>query len=220
MANIANPFADEFREQRKRYNQALWLDEDGRFDPASAPMSHEDREEAIMNYIMKELRRKYAYAVLTNEEIETIVSYAPKIVSLGAGTGYVEWLLSQAGAEVVAFDKEPYKNAYCDGDTYFPVSPIHMLDMNEFTNHSLLLCWPPYDTDMASIALSGYKGNMLVYIGEGVGMATGDDEFHQMLEDDWSLIFHKDQDLNYMGIYSQIFVYRRKETANDQTPGR
>ena len=60
------------------------------------------------------------------------------------------------------------------------------LNVLKHPERSLMLCWPPYSTNMAAMALRRYKGNVVIYIGEYAGGCTGDEDFHEML-DSWKL---------------------------------
>src|SRR4051794_21992422 len=57
--------------------------------------------------IRKQLIWAFAWAVPSDEAIEEIARHGP-IVEIGAGTGYWAWLLAQAGADVLAYDRAPH----------------------------------------------------------------------------------------------------------------
>src|SRR5438067_2432041 len=73
-------------------------------------------------------------------------------------------------------------------------------------DRTLFLCWPPYDDDASSYAvLRAYRGDKLVYVGEG---ATGSVRFHRELALNWSL--EEEVRLpNWPRLRDMLMVYRR-----------
>jgi hypothetical protein len=211
MAEINNPYLAAFLELETKRRQAM------RWDSGFSP-TKEDVDFMVTYWRTREtLRHQYAYAIFSQAELELIKSHAPKILSIGAGTGYVEYLLSQMGCEVIAYDEKPYSNHWSDGKFYPVATGLPTVAAN-YPDHALFLCWPPYLSSMAHECLTAYKGNTVIYIGEGSGMATADDDFHEALDKNWDLLHESRQEHNWDGIHSSIFVYRRKETNRDQTP--
>jgi len=51
---------------------------------------------------------------------------------------------------------------------------------------TLFLSWPPHGQDVGARILMAYKGNRVIYIGDGHGGATGDDQMHLILDTDWT----------------------------------
>lgn len=135
--------------------------------------------------------RNFAWAVPTEEAVVAIAKHSP-IVEIGAGTGYWAWCLRQVGAEVRAFDSTPPTppadkpgNAFSVSRQWSLVEPGYPSILRCFPGHTLLLCWPPYDNPMAADCLREYRGDKLVYIGEGNGGCTGCDKFDERLDADW-----------------------------------
>jgi hypothetical protein len=147
----------------------------------------------------KELVKPYSWAITDPAAVAFVVEHCgPRVVEVGAGTGYWAWQLSQRGVDVVAYDKAPpdmepndwHCHRYDDvrpvgtRETWHPVlrgdgpsvSAVH-------SDRTLFLCWPPYGDEMAADTLAAYSGDRLVYIGEGYGGCTGDGRFHAMLGD-------------------------------------
>lgn len=58
--------------------------------------------------------QRYAFAIPDDRAVSAIVRHAPKIVEVGAGTGYWARQLADAGADVVAYDHTPQgrRNSY------------------------------------------------------------------------------------------------------------
>lgn len=78
----------------------------------------------------------------------------------------------------------------------------------ENEGRALFLCWPPYDRDMAVETLRAYPGDMLIYIGEGEGGCTGNDDFWQLLAKEWEWgaggPLHQ-----WWGLHDHLETYRR-----------
>ena len=76
-------------------------------------------------------------------------------------------------------------------------------------DRTLFICWPPYDTPMANDILNRYKGDHFIYIGEGDGGCTGDEDFFKTLDEEWEEI-----DLfpipNFHAINDWMWIYKRR----------
>uniref|UniRef100_A0A7S2TMA9 Uncharacterized protein n=1 Tax=Lotharella oceanica TaxID=641309 RepID=A0A7S2TMA9_9EUKA len=114
-----------------------------------------------MEYRILPLRREYAWAVPTQEALDTIKEFSPNgVVEIGAGTGYWASLLQQRGVNVIAYDKFP---THCSelnpyhwvGDRWMNAVPFTLVlsgGPDSCSGHtcaarSLLLCFPPKETD-------------------------------------------------------------------------
>ncbi len=170
-------------------------------------------------YIRHILTRKYSWAIPNEEALQAVAEAGP-VVEIGAGTGYWAALMRARGADVIAYDKHPVESG---GNHYHPASreswtEIVNGDESSAAKHpdrTLFLSWPVYDEPVAYNALQAYKGNRVVYIGEGWGGCTGDDKFHNLLERDWNL--EKSVDIpQWDGIHDWLRVFTRK-TPTDGT---
>jgi len=162
----------------------------------------------------------YAWAVPTEEIIDAVAQFSP-IVEIGAGRGYWAALLQEAGADVVAHDILPPSGR--DQNTYH--RSRHKSMKRVFTevlkgdhrtleevdpSRSLFLCWPPYNTPMAFKCLTAFTGNRLIYVGEGYGGCTGDDQFHAELEENWEETLDFEIP-TWWGIRDYLTVWERKK---------
>lgn len=157
------------------------------------------------------LVKRYSWAIPGGSALEKIASYSP-IVEMGAGSGYWAYLLRGLGVDVVAYDK---------GDAWHPdlkgKNPPRWTKVLEGTpeslrNHSdrtLLLVWPPYAEPMAYECLIHYGGNRIIYVGEGSGGCTADDQFHERLEDRWERVEGVSVP-QWDGIHDHMEVWERK----------
>lgn len=174
----------------------------------------------------EQLVRDYAWAIPDPMTLQFIVEHAQgHIIELGAGTGYWAYQLSQFHIDVVAFDVHPPhasgKNYYhCPrdsqageltgevGKSYFDVQTGTPEILTQHADRTLFLCWPPYESSMATECLKHYQGNRLIYIGEGDGGCTADDEFHQMLENEWEEVASH-RPIQWEGIHDWVYVHER-----------
>jgi len=144
-------------------------------------------------------RYRYSYAIPTPAAIAAIAEFSPHgVIEMGAGLGYWAHLMRLHGILVDAYDIEPspihnrYFVAQADRDihpwTAVSVGTEAVLATADPAK-TLFLCWP--DTDgFASRALAAYRGDILCYVGECdvKWPATGDDEFRDTLDRDWTIV--------------------------------
>lgn len=135
------------------------------------------------------LIRRFGFATPTEEALEAIAAASPRgVVELGAGTGYWARLLYERGVDVIAYDVSPppsSDNQWFAGVTpWYPVAHDDGLVVSEHADRTLLLVWPTRDESWAARAAIEFHeagGRSLVYVGEGPGGPTGDDELHALL---------------------------------------
>ena len=159
----------------------------------------------------RELASLFSWGVPNEGALQMLAAHAP-LVECGAGMGYWSALLRARGVDVVAYDAAPpgkSSNAY----HRFAREPWTAVEAQDSAlaarrhgDRTLFLCWPPYDDDASSYAvLRAYRGDKLVFIGEG---ATGSVRFHRELALNWSL--EEEVRLpNWPGLRDTLMVYRR-----------
>lgn len=167
-----------------------------------------------------ELRRqlvpRYAWTVTSPDTVAFVAKYAgPFVVDPMAGTGYWARLLAERGAFVMAYDRHaadpaanhwhqsmPHWTRVLSGEAADTVAAAG-------AGVTLLLSWPPYDTPDGADAVRAYTGNRIIYIGEGDGGCTGDDELHKILSAEWIEVeYHKP--VQWWGLHDMVFVYDRR----------
>ena len=150
---------------------------------------------------------KYSWAIPNERVIRRIAEFTP-ILEMGAGSGYWAYLLSQAGAEVFAYDNL-IRNPHIIGK-WFKVKRGSFGKMKLHPNKALLLCWPPYNSDMASKYLSLHKGRIIIYVGEEDSGCTANTEFHERLahKKDFKLL-ENIQIPTWPGLHDSVFIYER-----------
>lgn len=155
--------------------------------------------------------KKYAWAVPSQKAIETIVKYSP-LVEMGAGTGYWASLVQQEGGIITCFDEfiPLWNENYDFSEQYHPIEIGGPVNLKDFGDRTLFLCWPPYDGYFAFACLQKHQGETLIYVGEGYGGCTGDDAFFDLLEKEWEEVEVIDIP-QWNWIHDCMFIYKRKE---------
>ena len=142
------------------------------------------------------------------------------IVEPGAGGGYWAWQLTQAGADVIAYD--PHE-AGSDGNSFAAREwhPVLRGDHDAVKAHpdrAMLLCWPSYAQPWASWALSSYRGDQIFYAGEGEGGCCADDAFFELLGAEWEEVGDCPAHVSFGGIHCYLTEYRRRESRCGGSP--
>lgn len=155
----------------------------------------------------------YAWAIPDQPALDELAKYAP-IVEIGAGKGYWGSLLRQMGVDVTLYDHDLTREHahYMNKEPHFTevlLGTPDVLRAPSLSEHTLFLCWPPYDEPMAHQALTNYLGDTCIYVGEGAGGCTGDEAFHKQLEHEWDEVNHL-WIPQWSCIHDSMRVYKRK----------
>jgi hypothetical protein len=157
------------------------------------------------------LVEQYSWAIPTTEALTMIAVNAP-IVEIGAGTGYWAALLISMGVDIVAYDLNPpggaRENSYRHKRTYTTVNEGNHKKLLRHADRALFLCWPPYAEPMAHECLSAFKGDTLIYIGEGWGGCNADQDFWDLLRKEWEDVATCDIP-QFSGLHDGLSVYKR-----------
>jgi hypothetical protein len=70
------------------------------------------------------------------------------------------------------------------------------------------LSCPPFVQDVGARTLMTYKGKRVIYIGEGRGGGTGDDQMHRILDKDWTEV-DSGEPVQWWGVHDLVTVYER-----------
>lgn len=162
----------------------------------------------------RELVKRYSWTIPSPETVAFVAEHSGgRMVDPMAGTGYWGWLLMQAGIDVVSYDIAPGTNAYHDGEALH--CDVITLDGIEaaalHAERTLLLSWPPMTSDGAAI-VRAYRGDRVIYIGEGESGCTGDDELHELLAKQWREVADHTP-IQWDGIHDRITVHERTEAG-------
>ena len=166
---------------------------------------------------------EYSYAIPNPEAIETIIKHSP-LVEIGCGLGYWAHLIRMCGGDIVAYDnainekgqvKLHSKNQYVT--PYTTVIEGNEDSVKNNSDRTLFLCWPPM-SNMGYECLHQYLqhgGQKLIYIGEGPGGCTGDDDFHQLLRNQMECIeIHSIP--RWVCINDRMYIYQVKNRYQEQ----
>lgn len=220
MTKYRNPYLEVFGKYVERAHSASWFDQwqprEGNlatFAVQHTAANFTSRFDAITNtYTVKhELQFRCAYAVPNDEALDAIAQLGMPVVEIGAGTGYWMWMLNQAGVPTVGFDHKPtVNNRYCSDDHWAEVQEGDHLVLQDgaYSDHALMLCWPPYDNPMASKCLRTYAGEVLIYVGEPAGGCTAGDSFFKELDAHWEPVIEVDIP-QWPGIHDYLGIFRR-----------
>jgi hypothetical protein len=157
----------------------------------------------------------YAWAIPNQEAIDTLVEHSP-LIEAGAGRGYWAALAAAQGADIIAFDPIPPDR---DGANSWHRQPgmffnVIRADLDIISRHperTLVLCWPPFNSDVALRALRTYKGQTVIYVGDE-GRDAGTPQFYAELATYFTRIQVVDIP-RWPGIDDRLEVWRRRETA-------
>jgi hypothetical protein len=172
------------------------------YDFVGFDMNEYDRQKAN-EATREDLVKKYAWAVPSPGSLSVIARHGP-IVEIGAGNGYWAYLLRAMGVDIVAYDKRVK-------DQFNPWITVERGGANRVRSHpdrTLFLCWPPYWNNMAYNALRWYRGDKVIYVGEGWGGCTGNDSFFELLGKEWHEIDGISM-FQFRGIRDHMAVYER-----------
>jgi ankyrin repeat protein len=114
--------------------------------------------ELLNNLFVGPLQRTFSFAVPSNSVLQQIIQLAPRIVEVGAGTGYWSYILSKLGADIIAFDSNPLMRSKdaksCDDDNvYFGSQSYYLVQYgiassifdgasSDIADRALLIVWP------------------------------------------------------------------------------
>ena len=112
-----------------------------------------------------------------------------RILEVGAGTGLWSRLLNLKGVNVKATDIGSVGNYFnYDNKTsiFYPIEFINGVEaVKEYSDYNVLfMSWPSMNA-LAHDTLKDFKGDKLIYIGEGQGGCTADDNFFELLDRQW-----------------------------------
>lgn len=164
-------------------------------------------------YMRQEFVQVYGWWIPDARALQLIQRYSPHgVIEIGAGLGYAAFLLRHLGVGVLAYDAHPVetgRNHYHNGHAWTQVleGDVNAL-LGSDPNLTLLLAWPPYEDPMGHQALSLYRGNTVIYVGE-FGGCTGDAKFHRLLTKEWNEV--EDYSIpQHAGLHDSLYVYQRK----------
>lgn len=143
----------------------------------------------------------FGFAVPTEPALQAIADLDRPIVEVGAGRAYWAHLLRKRGVRVEAY--EPAEWGWSWAET------VRRMPDQWRRTPALMFCWPSYDEPWPASYLRRYKGDTVIYIGEGDGGCTGDDRFHRLLDRYYETAAHVNIP-QWDGIHDVLTIWRRK----------
>jgi hypothetical protein len=179
-------------------------------------LSHEE----MHRYFERSLDRYKARTAFTTEiafaipcaEAIAVIAQSPRIVEVGAGTGYWAALLTQTGCDVVATDANQGRTGYRQKIGYhYPVQRLKAVTaVRRHPDRDVLMSWPSYNEGWAVRAARAIApGRSLYYIGEGSGGCTADDAFFRLMRRDFEEVAECDIP-QWDGLHDGLWHYRRR----------
>jgi hypothetical protein len=183
-------------------------------DPHWATLNTADMHRAYGSGLDRHsLCARYAWSIPSPGDMQWLKDLLGEqgVVEVGAGSGYWAWQMAQSGIDTVAYDPHPPgpENRFATHRMYHPVGDRDHSAVEQHPDRALLLCWPPYASDMAELALKAYGGDVLIYVGEAAGGCTADDGFFGLLDTGWDEIGQSPFHVTYNGIHCTMTAYRR-----------
>lgn len=155
---------------------------------------------------------EYAWTITSPESVAFVAEHAgPSVIDPMAGSGYWAYLLGQLGIDVQASDIKPGDSQWHQTGTWVDVASLDAVTAVSGAHPSrvLLLSWPPYDQAIGASVLAAFRGDRVVYIGEGEGGCCGDDAMFSLLEQQWTEVADH-RPVQWYGLHDWITVYDRK----------
>jgi hypothetical protein len=166
----------------------------------------------------QKLVRKYCWTIPDPDTVTFVANHIQGgLVDPIAGTGYWAYLLAQLGVDVVCYDLNPgaalHVNLWHGEDLYAGVRPKDCAEAAALhPDRTLFLSWPPYAQDVGARILMAYQGSRVIYIGDGRGGATGDDQMHGLLDTNWTEVDSREP-VQWWGVHDRVTVYERATTS-------
>jgi hypothetical protein len=158
------------------------------------------------------LTRRYSWGIPSPGDIAWLVEVLERrgLMEIGAGSGYWAWQARQAGIDVIAYEPaDPADNDYTDGVEYVTTRRSGHSATSRHPDRALLVCWPTQGAAWAAQALSGYAGDLLIYVGEGRSGHCADDAFFRLLQRHWTAIGSSPQHVTWRHANCEMTAYRR-----------
>lgn len=155
--------------------------------------------------------KEFAWTITAPHTVDFVSEHSTRhIHDPLAGTGYWAYLLRQKGHKVTAADIAPGNNhwaskLWCDD---IQTRDARASSYQAGPNATLLLAWPPYESPIGYQAVRAFRGDRIIYIGEGCGGCCGNYAMFDELERSWREVdWHKPP--QWEGIRDYVTVYKR-----------
>lgn len=173
-------------------------------------------EQCRMNWVLrKKLVQQYSWSIPNASIIAAIRILPGPVVDMGAGTGYWASLIEKAGGQVQCYDLFlGLDNYYGHRCQYHPIEQRGVEVLRNDAKHcqTMLLAWPPYDSSFGFQCVRSFRGQYIVYVGEGEGGCCGCKEMFKRLASHWEMM-EEIALQRWDAIYDYAWIYGRKGRA-------
>lgn len=155
---------------------------------------------------------KYGFAIPDETALNEIAKHSP-IIEIGAGPAYwaYELLKLHPSADIICTDcNELPQLEFPFEKQWMSITVMPAIEaVASHPDRTLMCIWPTYEQSWAADALKAYKGEKFIYCGE-YGGCCADDEFFNVLENDWIEIADIDIPI-WHGLHDKLWVYKRNK---------
>ncbi len=159
-------------------------------------MSKDDAFDGLNNRLIGDVYKRdyftkeYGWSVPSSEAVEKIKDFVGGDSVLEIGSGYGMWakIMQEAGISVTPTDYYEKRQGWVPSKKSFTdVEDVEAVQaLNKYGGYNvLMMVWPPYADPMASDAIKSFAGSKLIFVGEGNGGCTANDDFFEILDRDW-----------------------------------
>ena len=200
-----------------------------RYGPRSGEGDFLSIEHCLLWDRLDAFRKIFGYSIPSWGSLRKIKRFVgdDKVLSIMDGLGLWSALMKKVGLDVTSTDIKKTGRHYTVEQftrTWIEIQAMDCLTaVDSFADCNVLfMSWAPLN-DTAANAVRRFRGNKIIYIGEGMNGCTGNDELHQMLEAQWENVKWSYRgkcqfideisyiDIpNWYGIHDVIFCYTRK----------
>lgn len=150
---------------------------------------------------------QYGCSRWTKQVLDGVHALRRPVVEIGAGAGQWQRALAAHGVDIVSYDNVPSHRSSLPGHS----GKVLLGGVEKIAAHPdrvLLLCYPD-PSGMAQQCLDAYKGDTLLYVGEGRGGVNANAAFFDTLERDWECQIVEEMD-PFPQCFERFFVLTRR----------
>lgn len=137
-------------------------------------------------YYREQMISEFGFSIPCTEALNEIKKIG-NILEIGAGTGYWSKLLKDIGVNIISTDSKSGDYQFSYNNDVIKMDAVEAI--KEYPDRNVFVSWPCYDETWAFEAAKAMEqGTTLIYIGEGNGGCTADDNFHNYFFDDKNFI--------------------------------
>ena len=166
--------------------------------------------------LRREYNARFGFPIITPQAVRWIAQATAgnPLLEIGAGNGYLASELINHDLDVIATDPHPHG---AENGHRIPMAPVPGIEILTATgtdamalhpDHHILWSWPDLNAEYTHKTLRNFAGRFLVYIGEDMYGNTGSQEFHQILQTDYTEI-DSHQIPTFPGLHDRLVLYER-----------